>query len=698
MVPSFDDSFVGLDNIRGLMQLSSAVGWMLALAFAIFWLVMLVDCLRRPKFYPVLGTTWRTRLFWLITFVFLNPLITFAYLVFGRVLPPKPKASPPVRLAIIGTVVFLVVAQLWPSWSLLPRPLRFHRDPTTGEMVAIEGNPTSLDLRATVKESSNNQSSSSSTSGNNEDYFFCEHIVVLGRSEHPLMQKVAALLCERLSALPQAINVEYHPPGHRPEVGGRMPDLTVILDALRISEIDLSGYCELTCRIEVLAGQSPWASSHHVSTDDQPPTFDVSFSSSLDHKSRIVGVALGEARYKAVAENIVEQIDGSLLKNLREWSDGHRSPDSLPASFCGEYKPPQKDFLTNRPGWELIMAGAGIFEHNHTIWRFEDERPPEAVLEELKDQLTALDFKAWGDEAYLRATKDDQVLEVFRPNNTRFPSDNPTNKSPMFVAEYRLKFSLPERCRAVEDLLAVATTAEQLLPFRHRVRRCSDGLADRLLARMDELPIRSARSALALAEWHHERGNADTARTQLRKAVTLAWVDNSKRDLEDDLNELGDKLGLEEVAESQPDADELAAAGIPRLGDNSDAIEADLEVGEPLLAWCLSPEGELLVCRGTVLQGTKADEPFRLEVGVYHDGGYVTGSIGISPVTGTAKQKWLASHSVGAHGVRFGATAGSNDGRIFAVEAKLLDDGNTASPATAPAPAPESVVHDVSDT
>ncbi|MHC4355235.1 MAG: hypothetical protein ACYS0H_21245, partial [Planctomycetota bacterium] len=47
------------------------------------WAVLLIHCLLKRKFFPLFGRGWGTKIFWLITFVFRNPLLTLLYVIFA---------------------------------------------------------------------------------------------------------------------------------------------------------------------------------------------------------------------------------------------------------------------------------------------------------------------------------------------------------------------------------------------------------------------------------------------------------------------------------------------------------------------------------------------------------------------------------------------------------------------------------------
>ncbi len=671
------------DSIRDLIHLSSVLGWTLAAGFAVFWVVMLIDCLRRPAFYPVLGTTWRTRVFWLLTFLLLHPLATLMYLMFGRMLPPRPKAQPPVSAVVIGLVLLVVIGRCWPSRTLSPHVLRFLRDSASGEMRLEEGGLASgVSLSAARRESESSLTATSSSAGNDESLFMCERVVVLGSSKHPLMQKVAGVLCQRLGALPFIKAIAYYPPGKLPPIGGQAPDMVLMLDAPRLNQGGLAGYRELDCAIEVSAGQIPWSSDRHVFDARTPPVFSVAYHLRLEHHSRLTGVETSEARYQKAADDIVEQIAGNLLKALVEWSGKHGGAGELPASLYGDYVPSEEALFAAQAGWELVLSGAGLFEHNRTVWRIRDARPPVEVLADLKTQLTSLGWRCDKTEdnsdsrPFLQMSKSPQHLQVFQPRaqGSNAPGGTPESPQPI-IAVYRLGFTADEQCRAMEDLLEVQASAEQLLRFRSNAACCPNGLSNRFSERIAAAPATSARGLISAVHWFHERGEDETARARLRGAVALAWADGCKSELDQEFKELGSKLGMADVAQSRPSEQDLVDVGIPAMPLDGKEIERDMAMGESLRAWYVDSTGDLCMVRSALLPGEKKDEPFRLSLAIAHDGSNVTSTAGLSRTrTDNEPGPWLGCNSVSTNGVRVGATATSQDGRRFRLAVKMLDE------------------------
>ena len=75
-------------------------------AYLLLWLALLAGCIRKREFCPLVGTSRATRLFWLATFVFFNPVLTILYLIFGQIRSPRGRANR-VVLVLVPVVVLV---------------------------------------------------------------------------------------------------------------------------------------------------------------------------------------------------------------------------------------------------------------------------------------------------------------------------------------------------------------------------------------------------------------------------------------------------------------------------------------------------------------------------------------------------------------------------------------------------------------
>ena len=77
------------------------------------WSIFLIHCLQMKQLYPIFGYRRGTKIFWLMSFIFFNPLLSLIYLIFGVAIQPpkqmqqwKPKKIVPI---IALTCTFIVI-------------------------------------------------------------------------------------------------------------------------------------------------------------------------------------------------------------------------------------------------------------------------------------------------------------------------------------------------------------------------------------------------------------------------------------------------------------------------------------------------------------------------------------------------------------------------------------------------------------
>ena len=76
--------------------------------YLLVWLLLLVHCLKRKRFFPIFSDGVSTKVLWLVTFIFFNPLLTLLYIVFGVI--PRPSVAPgKTLLGRISSVIALIL-------------------------------------------------------------------------------------------------------------------------------------------------------------------------------------------------------------------------------------------------------------------------------------------------------------------------------------------------------------------------------------------------------------------------------------------------------------------------------------------------------------------------------------------------------------------------------------------------------------
>ena len=137
------------------------------IGYLVIWIILLLLCLRRRQFCPVIGDSAATRYFWLATFIFFNPVLTALYLIFGQIRSPRAKPNrftmPTVlTIAILGFFVnFPGITHLW-------------MQPFLGR--SADANPRFKAHLAAIS-SANNTTTSISTSSRGNDRLACGQVI-----------------------------------------------------------------------------------------------------------------------------------------------------------------------------------------------------------------------------------------------------------------------------------------------------------------------------------------------------------------------------------------------------------------------------------------------------------------------------------------------------------------------------------------
>ena len=159
------------------LKVLSWLPWMLIGGYLFVWVVLLVNCLRRREFVVLAGDEKKTRWFWLVTFLFFNPLLSVLYIAFVLVKPSRPLPARWKMVCVLGAVAigfFVNIPGLTHLW-----------------MVPVMGEPGDeapwMKLHASVIEARNNFSTSHSTSSTNNDRFVCRRVCIINESNHSLL-------------------------------------------------------------------------------------------------------------------------------------------------------------------------------------------------------------------------------------------------------------------------------------------------------------------------------------------------------------------------------------------------------------------------------------------------------------------------------------------------------------------------------
>jgi len=626
------------------------------LAYLLVWAVLLLACVRRREFCSLLGNSRRTRLFWLATFVFFNPVLTILYLVFGQIRSPRARPNR-VVLALVLIVVpagFFVnvpgVTHLWMQPFL-------GRSPEAGQ---------SLRAHLAVIEASNNTSTTSSSASSDNSRLACRKIAVVVEDDHPLLQRVAAELVEGLQAIGGVETVDIHGSGAFPESGRRAPDIFVQLYHDGIKENLLPYSLKLAAEIRALVGRTPLRSrSSHFDTQT-PPSLDFNVQVEMTHTSKTEGYE--SVRYTLAGRNIAKGLAETIKKHLDQWRDKHGLLPDIPADFYGTYK--DNELPEPLQAFDPVPLGSytGLLRHNETYYQFESEGDAVAMIEKLREDMKQHGWKVHSSRLEprfidLRLQKDDRSIQIFKLRQNRISghmqqeTETPTS---VFGVHDTESFSHDERTAVLEGLLVEPVSIERLMLFERMFGR---GQRDKLLAVLERQQHRTLPAEVRLAELYEQREEAEKARRALIRVRALLWSVRDDNRFKNRLKSLAEKLGDETLAEAPPTKQDFRDVGFVELTADSESFEEEVGLDVPVVMFYEDRDGELRTVSLSVARSGNENDPFLINFLERMPHGSSWGSRGASSLT-TGPWRGHYSKRIGDFTLNCNITALENGNRF----------------------------------
>ncbi|MBE0537149.1 MAG: hypothetical protein IH624_15920 [Phycisphaerae bacterium] len=563
------------------------------------WLCLGVHCLRRKRFFPILGPGLSTKLFWLATFLFFNPFLTVLYLVFGVMLPglAPDRKHPVARLVSVLAVVMVAATLVFFELPALGKP----RGPVTlarGE--ENTGDTSGLGLKASAGklESKNNYSTTTSSMHSQNARLNVTSILILCQDDHPLLDLAARALQEQLAALPYVQRVTYYPPSEAVEMQQVLPDAFIMLAMPRIDEGKSLVGRKLNATITCSAGRTIYPGHSYTSYMNAPPVINFGIKSVLQHESNFTGIESRQSRYTQQAESIAAQIAKGLTEQFDKWKDEHGLMPELPDFLYGVCRAgawgPQAPFLQGEFA-RMLASGAGLLLNNHTTWMFTDDRPTLDVLKDCRDQLAELGYRGGTDLdrasehpiESVTLSKGDEHITIFRrrrgDHDAGSAASGPADAMPM-VANYQSLFTEEQMHAAMDRLLDSDVDLETVMIFERSIR--SDEQKQKLLSRIEQSPVQSMRGWLTLAGFYADAKQADKAAAAFMRARAMSYAEKQHNPEPGRFKEIAKKLGDESLAKADVDMKCFTEAGFINMTDTAEPVVIEKGLNEPA-AFCV---------------------------------------------------------------------------------------------------------------
>jgi len=572
-----------------------ALSYLAIAGYLIVWLFLLIDCIRRKRFYPVFGNQQGTKFFWLVTFIFFNPLLTLLYLVFGRFAPPDARPSV-ARSAFVLVPTLIIVVILHLPWSHLgKKAIVMKRDPESGAIVSEGGRRSGVEIHAAITEAKDRMNSSSTSFSSDHTRLACRRLLLVNRSSHALMERAGMEIQKLLVQLPFIEQVVYLPAGQKMPEGGLAPDITVLLEMPRIKETRFPLYRGITATVLATAGSTPYQSGSHYSDQTTPPPLEFEWRANLSHRSNVRGYESAGAKYKLVANDIAGQIGKALSKQLTDWIEKYGLMPEMPDFLYGTYrKPPDMAFLP-REAIECVQSCRALMRHNQTVWRFTENRDTSVVLASIKSQMESegwkdRDSQTSGTELRLvRMKRDTERLVVFRQQRDGIEGEwittrqnEPEAKMPV-VVHYENLFSDEETEKAMRALLDSSAPVETVMLFDRFLTRGS--LENRYFEMLEKCPLASVSGNITLAENYQRHGEKDKARQALLRAIALLRTEENHGNYDGRIKDLARRLEEEKLTAEPVPVGIYRDLGFIEQTSASATVEREVALGEPLVLY-----------------------------------------------------------------------------------------------------------------
>jgi len=577
--------------------------------YLVIWSGLLIHCLFQREFYPIFGRRWGTQILWLVTFVFLNPLLTLVYFVFGVLLqPPKAgehkegsrnaRTSFVSAIAIVCIGVWLVLFEL-PLRADKAEPVVILNESEEENSAVPNDSFNKFGAQIGTISARNSVQTLSSISAGSGERVSMRNIMLFCQSPHSLLDRTAREFQKSLAKLPYVSKVAYYPYGIRPTPGVNLPDVFITITMPEVDEKTFLRSRYIKALIQWTVGGSLFAGTTDSVNNYTPPLVKFDIESQLEHESKMFGIESSRAKYKLAAEGICTEMIKSISKQFENLLTKYGQMPKLPEILNGTYhEPPELSFLEGDKVEQLI-SGKGLLKNNHTLWRFEEERKTDTALAAYRDELNTL---GWGQEdlgkEYLRMQKGNEHIYIFRHRHRDskagefFWREFEKRASDIsFIADYESYLTSDQMQKALDALLDCDVEIKTTLVFEKYFSTPQQ--LERLRSIIEQSSVRTLDGCLMLARYWADRGEMEKGRRLLLHARAMQRTEKGHNVRAEEIKNLAQKLGDESLAEVPITEEIFREMGFINIEQLTERMEIERSIDEPVLFYQRLDDDEL---------------------------------------------------------------------------------------------------------
>ena len=593
--------------------------------YLILWAALLIHCLHSREFYPIIGRKLGTKVLWLFTFIFFNPLLSFLYVVFAVLLHLR-KVRENSKLVYLGSIAAMLCIGLVIVFFELPLG-----GSETGPVIVIRSSEIDNSAKASkifskfepvlgkIKPLNKVQTYSSDSAGADARVSLCNVVLICNNSHH-LIDRVAKEFQKALVRLPYIESVTYYLYGNWPKGGVLLPDVFITIDMPLFNEKDFFYSRDISATIKWRASNSFFDSLSRSFDADSSPIARFNIESELNHISSVLGIENPEAKYKLEAKNISAELVQSIRKQFENLLDKYGRLPKLPEMLYGVYQEsPEFSFINNNNVYRQI-SGSALLTNNDTIWQFTDERPTEKALEAYHDELNSLGWTVSDrDNEYLKMQNGNDRICIYRQRNRDIEAGlivSGENEGSVYesamIAHYKSCWT-EERMQEVMDQFLNAGNIEinTLLIFEKYFRTSEQ--RERLCSLIEQSPVPSLDGYLVFTRFLANNNQPEKAREMLMFARAMQYAEKGNNVKAHEIENLAEKLGDESLTEVVISDKIFCKAGFINTREIEEQIIVERGLDEPLLFYRRLDDGDL---HTLTLRVIRSQEP--LPVKPYH--------------------------------------------------------------------------------